>query len=481
MKTMSTARVVMKMVQVRGTEYLDAARIEAMQRKRLRRLLAHVLSHSRFYAEYYRDHGITLDRLPEVQLTDLPPINKDLVMANFDALVCDPAVTRAGVEQFLHESSNYRALYQNRCHVAHTSGSSGSPGIFLYGRRDWDLLQALVGARVICYRPTLGRIRYAYIVKTDGHHGGVKLCQGAPWIAFKQMALSINAPLDRTLRDLDSFRPELLAGYGSGLMVLAQQQLAMGTQIRPRRIVSSGDSLTEEMKRTIQDAFGIPPIDLYASCESLAMGVSCRHNRGIHLFEDWHCFEIIGRDGKPASPGSYGRVRLTTLYNYTQPLIRYDTSDETSLVAGRCPCGWPFRMVEGIAGRTEETLWFARDAGEKECVHPSTFATLHVPGVERWQFVQTAPNELLVRIKTTADPATVVRGVREQVMTFLRPKQLEPFLTVCVEIVGDIPNDPVTGKYRLIIPYRSGGQVPIPSPENAVRIHSTRTSENQLA
>ena len=300
-KDMSTARVVMKMWPAGHAGHLDRDRIEAMRNSRLKKLLAHVLVNSRFYREYYRDHGITLEKLPEIRLTDLPPTNKQIVMAHFDALVCDPGITRAGVERFLTENSDCRTMYNGRYHVTHTSGSTGSPGIFLYGRRDWDLMQAIVGVRALRYRLTIGRIRYAFIVKTDGHHGGIKLCRGAPRIGFKHLALSINAPIDQVLVDVHRFQPHLLAGYGSGLRLLAEQQLAGRIQIRPAKIISSGEPLTGEMSQTIRQAFGVAPIDLYAACESLAIGASCGHGRGIHLFDDWHCIEVVGRDGTPAS------------------------------------------------------------------------------------------------------------------------------------------------------------------------------------
>jgi phenylacetate-coenzyme A ligase PaaK-like adenylate-forming protein len=464
------------MCQVSIAERLDAGQVASLRQKRLRRLLAHVLTRSRFYAEFYRSHGITLDKLPDVQLTDLPPIDKQIVMANFDELVCDPTITRAGIERFIG-GSDYRAMYRGRCHVACTSGSTGSPAIFLYGRRDWDLMQGMVGTRVLRYRPG-GRIRLAFILNTDGHHAGVKLCQGAPWIAFKQMALSINAPLDRMLRDVDRFQPRLLVGYGSGIALLAQQQLAGKIRIRPSRVICSGEPLTKEMAATIHDAFKTVPLDFYAASESLAIGVSCEHGRGIHLFDDWHCIEIVDSEGRPVQPGTPGRIRLTNLYNYTMPLIRYEINDEVTPAADPCPCGWPFRLVERVAGRTEQVLWFEKGGGQKECVHPFALAALRTPDVMQMQFIQTASNELLARIKTTADPATVIRQVKDRIATILRPKHLEPFITVRVEIVADIPNDPVTGKYRLVIPYRTGVDAPGLSQANAPCPPAARTDKN---
>ena len=277
------------------------------------------------------------------------------------------------------------------------------------------------------------------------------------------------------LVNVHRFQPHLLAGYGSGLHLLAEQQLAGRIQIRPAKIISSGEPLTGEMSQTIRQAFGVAPIDLYAACESLAIGAPAGAGRGIHLFDDWHCIEVVGRDGTPAATtGSCGRLRLTDLYNYTQPLIRYEMNDEVVPAAGPCPCGWPFPLAERIAGRTEEILWFEKTDGTKGSrTHPFAIAGLHAPGVERWQVVQTAPRlSSSSSSKTAADPTTVLAGGGENYLAILRCKRLGPFVTVHARIVDEIPNDPATGKCRLVIPYTPAVRVPTLSSPDSVCIHS---------
>jgi phenylacetate-CoA ligase len=460
---MSLLNVVLKMLQAGWTERLDPDTVRRLQQQRLRRLLVHVLAKSKFYREYYRRHGITADKLDGIELEDLPRVNKQMVTENFDALVCDPAITRAGIEQFLRDRVDPQTKYRGRYHVMHTSGSTGSPGIFVYEQRAWDLTRALLGSRVLKYRPSAARIRYAFILKTDGHHAGVQMSRGAPRIAFKLLPISIDASLDKILPDVQRFQPHLLAGYASGVHLLAQQQQAGRLRIAPRRIISSSEPLTDAMKQTISSAFGVVPLDLYAAGESLTLGISCRHDRGIHLFTDWHCVETADADGgshridggKPTTdPIRRGRLILTNLYNYTQPLIRYEMSDVLIPAEDRCPCGSPFPLIRQVAGRVEETLWFERRDGSKDYIHWSVIIGLRMPGVEKWQAVQAAPNELLLRLKIPGEAETTIRRVRDEIGSILRHKQLDAHVRVRTEVVDDIPNDPRTGKYRQVIPYR---------------------------
>ena len=69
--------------------------LAALQRERLRDLIANARANSAYYRALYRD-------LPE-EIDDphaLPVVTKPDLMAHFDEWVTDPAVTRAGAEAF---------------------------------------------------------------------------------------------------------------------------------------------------------------------------------------------------------------------------------------------------------------------------------------------------------------------------------------------------------------------------------------------
>ncbi len=442
------------MWRVARDEHRHRTEIIELQKVRLRRLLEHVLTHSRFYRDYYGSQGITAGKLDGIELRHLPPINKQIAMEHFDAMVCSPAITRTGVERFFSHCATPHVRYRDRYYVMHTSGSTGTPGLFVYGPKDWRIMQALVGTRILRYRPGVRRIRYASLVKTDGHYAGIQLAQSAPGIAFKCLVLSIDDPTDQILERLQRFRPDLLGGYSSGLRLLAEQQLQGRLHIHPRRIVASAEPLDRAGHALVESAFGIRPVNLYAASESLALGASCAHSDGIHLFDDWHCFEVNDTPITQSPEPGFGPLRLTNLYNYTQPLIRYELTDEIELADEPCPCGWPFTLVKEIAGRAEEVLWFKRANGSREHVHPAALIGINVPGLQKLQAIQTGPQEMLLRLKTSGDPDRVTLEVKRQLSIALSPKHLDREITLRTQIVEEIQNDPSTGKYRFVVPYR---------------------------
>ena len=82
----SDINVLLKMLALKKTERLSIEQLQNLQTKRFKKLLRHVLQNSRFYQSYYKKHGINLDNIEHVSVTDLPPISKQMMMDHYDDL-----------------------------------------------------------------------------------------------------------------------------------------------------------------------------------------------------------------------------------------------------------------------------------------------------------------------------------------------------------------------------------------------------------
>jgi phenylacetate-CoA ligase len=173
------------------------------------------------------------------------------------------------------------------------------------------------------------------------------------------------------------------------------------------------------------------------------------------LFNDWHIFEAVDHDLRPVAAGTPGNLLLTTLYNYTQPLIRYQMNDEVIINEQYCGCGLPFPTIANLAGRQEEFLWFDTVEGKRDYIHPIVLVEFFVPGLRKLQVIQININEMLLKVIIEGDQETVLMAIRQRMHEILRGKGLDKTVKLNLEIVQDIPNDPRTGKFKLIIPFEN--------------------------
>jgi len=320
--------------------------------------------------------------------------------------------------------------------------------LFVYGPRDWVVAKA-IGLRTadVGFNP-FARTRLAFIGAAGGHYASVTTVRNAPRLLFKVITLSVNSPLEETCRDTERFRPDGLVGYASAIGLLAQEQLARNVSIAPKKIWCTGEPLTPAIRTSIEKAFGVNPINIYGASETMTLGAECNSN-----FDDWFNVQIIDDNLKPVKSGQSGHLVVTNLYNYTQPLIRYQMDDEIVLSDELCPCGWPFVVVDKIAGRSEESLWFSNADGNKEFIHPLVLVEFFVPGLETFQFVQTGSNRLTMKAVVNGEKDSVVQAIHKRMTEILSEKALNESVQFNVELVDQIQHDPKTGKFRLIIPY----------------------------
>jgi len=452
----SNINVLLKMLALKKTTRLSVEQLQNLQTKRFKKLLRHVLQYSRFYQRYYKQHGITIKDIDNISVADLPTISKEMMMDHYDDFVCDRFLKRKNIEEFLSRSKDPREKYHNNYTVIHTSGSCGTLSLFVYGPDDWAVIKALVVARVVKPVPHFTRkIKLSFIGATDGHYAGVSLASDVPGLLACCLPLSINSPLETLDHNCNTFYPDVVSGYSSGVHLLSQEQLKGNITIRPESIICTSDPLTSEMRHTIKQAFGREPVNFYAGSESLTMAAQCERHENLHLFTDWHIFEAVDGDLRPVAAGTPGNLLLTNLYNYTQPLIRYQMHDEVVINEQPCGCGSPLPTIRNLAGRQEEFLWFDTADGKRDYLHPIVLVELFVAGLKKFQVIQTQRNEMLMRVIVDGNQETVLAAIRQRMQEIFCGKKLDTTVKLNLEVVQDIPNDPKTGKYKLIIPLKN--------------------------
>ncbi len=428
---------------------LTAQKVQELSRQRFTSLLEKTYHSSAFYRDLYSSHGVKPKDLKDITPQDLPIIDKTMIMENFDSLLTDSSITRKSVEEFLSNDTNPQNRFRNNT-VIHTSGSTGVPGLFLYSSKEWSFIAALVVARISqpVFNP-FHKLRLAFLGNTEGHFAGVTLTSDAPKFLYNTKLFPNPKDFQNLITSLNEFQPDIISGYAGTIYQLALAKLDGKLKIKPTRLQSSGQVLTEHMRQTIEREFNQSVIDLYACSESIVLGIKKSGKDPFYLFNDWHHFEVVDEKDNLIPEGTQGSLVITPLYRTLQPLIRYRLSDTMALKT----TDQPFIALDRFSGRIGETLTYINPQGIKHIVHPSEMVELFVPGLRQFQFEQTSPNTLLLRISISKGYDDSKQFAEKKLQEILVKTNIEKFVSGKVEVVNSIGMNPKTGKYKIIIPY----------------------------
>jgi len=113
------------------------------------------------------------------------------------------------------------------------------------------------------------------------------------------------------------------------------------------------------MRAEIENRLGLRAHDIYGLSEIMGPAVSheCRHQNGLHIWEDCFIAEITDPDtDMPVKDGESGDLVITTINKEGIPLIRYKTRDICTLNREKCACGRTHARMSKPAGRTDDML-----------------------------------------------------------------------------------------------------------------------------
>jgi phenylacetate-CoA ligase len=438
-------------IATRQRSLLDREGVLAHQQRQFRELLQYTFAHSPFYQQLYREHGITERDLDGLTIEDLPVVNKATIMQNFDAVVTDRSLTRASIEEWLDAHQGHRDR-MGKYTVLHSSGTSGTLGLYVYNRRAWFTLKAEVMTYIATYQQNLAQMltkrRLAFYAATHGHFAGVTLATDAPQFLYDVEIFSVLDPFEDICQRMNVYQPRQLSGYASTITQLAQAQIDGEINIDPESTLVGGDPLTPQMREIITQAWpNILVTDYYAASESICIAARRPDEDDYTVFEDLHIVEVLDDAHAPVAVGEKGRVILTNLYNKTLPLIRYDIGD----MATRGEVRDSFATLKQLHGRVNDALPITCDDGSKDSIHPIVLSEFFVPGVEKIQFIAETPEQIRLRYVSSRESSA---QVTDAFMKLLHQKNATQRTKIILDPVDALPNDPKTGKFRLVVTHR---------------------------
>lgn len=373
--------------------------------QRLHELISFARAQVPLYRQLYRD-------LPHagVPLQQLPVVCKSELMRDIEASLSDRTVTCAALQQFLERADAIGQPFMGRYSVWTTSGTTGTPGIFLHDADAVAVYEALQMFRFrrisspaeLALRIAAGE-RFAMVAATGGHFAGVSsvehLRRAYPWIAPTLRSFSLLQPWPVLIAQLNAYRPTQLATYPTAAEVLAEEQDAGRLKLALRELWTGGERLCPNVRRRLEASFGCVVRNEYGASEFMSIAWDCGHG-SLHVNSDWVVLEPVDAHYRPVEPGVPSHtVLLTNLANRIQPLIRYDLGDSVTVRPDPCPCGHPLPAIQ-VEGRHDDTLAFEGAHGRSVKLLPLVLTTVleEHAHVNDFQLVQTGARTIAVRL-----------------------------------------------------------------------------------
>lgn len=453
---MGQCRLLWNLFGLKRNEHKTRKQVQTIQNKKLRKLLYYAYDHSAYYKENFEQNGIAREQIGSLPLSAFPTMDKNSLMEHFDEIVTVPDIRQEELRKFdenvslmaSHDVTPDKKLFRGKYHVVHSSGSTGVPRYFVYDTSAWDsmLLGIIRGAlwdmtMTQILKLLSGGLRILYIAATDGRYGGaMAVGDGIRGAGAEQRFLDIKTPLSEWVRIVREFQPDIIIGYPSAIKILGELVENSDVSVDVCRVISCGEPLAPGLRDYLEKTFGAVVVNFYGASESLALGVETDRVEGMYLFDDMNYIEVEN-----------GKMYLTCLYNYVQPLIRYEISDR--LVFRWAEQGkYPFTQADILLCRSEDVIWFEYNGGKRDFLHPLAVEGICVEGLLDYQFRKTESDafEMLAQVSDQEKKPQIQREVIQQMKKILHEKNMDS-VHFFIRFVDEILPDKKTGKKQLIL------------------------------
>ncbi|NOZ50196.1 MAG: phenylacetate--CoA ligase family protein [Chloroflexi bacterium] len=413
-----------------ASQWWSMDELRALQNQKLRRLITHVYANVPFYHDWMDQAGVKPE---DIQTTDdlvkLPIVDKHVLTENYPDIIRDHSIPKSKLVPAASSGST-----GERLHYWTTKSQKAKKWAGLF--RWWEMVGYEFGKPYGTFRLTPNRGLL-----------GWPILEHLEWRMLRHVWLSAEEMTDDILLEyvqrLQRTKPIMLRSYASTVYYLARRMLNLGIRVPVPSILTTGETLTPNMRAAIEQAFAPGVVTNEYGGEGMQIAAECELHDGMHINAETVFVEIV-RDGQRLPDGELGEIVLTNLDATAVPFIRYNIKDVGSLNNVPCACGRGLPRLAHLEGRL--TDMFITPDGHWLTVHQFSGFFEHISSVRAFQVIQKAVDEIL--IKLVVDEQFSEADQQRIVDTFRRYLGANNHFTL--EFVDEIPTTPA-GKRRFFI------------------------------
>jgi phenylacetate-CoA ligase len=372
--------------------------------------------------------------------------------ADIQTLEDVPKLPLVSKDEIRHTDPLYRVSTQKRLQdlkIVRTTGSSGTPFlVYIDGVEDAWRKSIYMRANIFCGQQP----RDNWVVITAPHHFGDTTSLQRRLNVYAQQVVSIFLDVDAQIEFIRNADADILDGYSSTLTTLAKRVDRDGiTDITPRLLFGNAEIIDHPSRRYLERVFDAIYCDQYGCAELDRTAWQCPQRVGYHMDLDSVITEVVDDEGQPVGIDERGEVVLTSLFNYSMPLLRYSVGDVAVLSSDECTCGVQFPMMDRIEGRADAFPMLPDGSRISPLIFTAAMMRYqYFDKIRNYRFIQTQRDRFLVHLEKEDD------DVAEAILAWSLIGDLQAKIgggttdiEFHVEFVDSIPQD-TTGKRKSV-------------------------------
>ncbi len=414
-------------------QYLPIDQLEALQLKKLQQIITYAYQNTEYYRKVMDDRGLSPEDIQQLSdIEKLPLLTKTDIQNNVDQLISKQFIK----SELLEDASG---------------GSTGEPTVYFKDLDRHNLRRADQLRHDRWSGWDIGK-RSALIWGAARDLKAVKSLREFIISRFIARTWELDAfemtseRMDEFAVELERIKPVMILGYANALHKFAQHLLKYHPdhKIKLSGIISSAETLSQDKRTVIEQAFGCKVLNRYGSREVGLIASECKQQSGLHINADNIYLEVTQGE-KGVGKGQQGDVVVTDFYNKGMPLIRYKLEDVGIMSTSACSCGIQLPLLASIEGRCSD--FFIGKSGK--LVHGEYFTHLFYgkEEIKQFQLIQHSLGQIELKLVTNNRSS-----LSEFISTIINNIQdiLEMPVAVEVSYLDSIPPTP-TGKHLFTI------------------------------
>jgi phenylacetate-CoA ligase len=354
--------------------------IKKMQARKFRKIFEFARQNSKFYREFYGDHGVLDLKIENLEdIKKIPVIDKKILRGNStrEIMTCN---------------------IDDNINIHSTSGSTGEPFKVAFNK----------------FEDYTAHIRVFWTLRKTGYHINDKIIMVARYNRedhfdiekdisllkkfqeklhlFQREIISCYEPIDEIISGLMNSNARILWSTPATMQVVADRLREKQTRLGFQTVVLTGEPISQSQKMLFTTYLGNYLISFYGAMESPCLGVDLGLTDQFTIFPSSNLFQFENIT-QTENGEKTGTVIISNLINKTMPIIRYNLNDFA--VMDESP-DFGIKYLNRIIGRQDDILELKNGMKLTELQTYEMFMDFHE--CETFKFIQKPDKKLVLQL-----------------------------------------------------------------------------------